>query len=506
MATAAELVDRARDLYRRGAVADALAACEHAADEARRTGDTTVLADAATVIRTTTRADIAGRVHELCVDALSRLGEGDPVLMARVRAQLVATSNPFGPPEPLDLPPESDDPEAAFLRLQAWHAARFAIDHLPERLTIADRAVELGRRTGTDEYAAWGRRWRMDAYAVLGDRIDLGAELQALRPLVARLDRPAWRSYLLLVEASQRLLEGRYDDAVGLVEEAVVADPEGEARFFQLVFTSVVAMQTGRGLPEVTQAVRAVVDGLPYLAAGWVCVMYKAGDRREEAELLWRAIAPHVRRFPDRAPEWLIAAVGNADVCSWLGDTETARVIYDQLAPYAGLQAIGLAATPYDGPVNLALGRLAATLDDTPLARMHLAAALRECEALHAAPLQAVVLAELGSLGRPGDTVALDRARSLAARLGMAPLSAAIAQLGAPHEGSPLTRREVEIVALVADGLSNAAIAARLSLSERTVENHVSHVLRKLDLSSRAGIASWHVRRSHPQDDRPRDH
>ena len=493
VATTEELVARARDLYRRGAVADALAACEQAAEEARRTGDATGLADAATVIRTTTRVDIAGRVHELCVDALSRLGEDDPVRTARVRAQLVATSNPFGPPEPLDLPPESDDPEAAFLRLQAWHAARFAIDHLPERLTIADRAVELGRRTGTDEYAAWGRRWRMDAYAVLGDRIDLVAELQALRPLVARLDRPAWRSYLRLVEASQRLLEGRFDDALGLVEEAVAVDPEGEARFFQLVFTSGVAMQTGRGLAEVTQAVRIAVDGLPYLAAGWLCVMYKAGDRREEAELLWRAIAPHVRRFPDRAPEWLIAAVGNAEVCSWLGDTETARVIYEQLAPYAGLQAIGLAASPYDGPVDLALGRLAATFGDTALARTHLAAALRECEALHATPLQAIVLAELGGLG---DAAALDRARSLAARLGMAPLSAALVQPSAPDEESPLTRRESEIVALVADGLSNAAIAARLSLSERTVENHVSHVLRKLDLTSRAGIASWHVARS----------
>jgi DNA-binding NarL/FixJ family response regulator len=50
--------------------------------------------------------------------------------------------------------------------------------------------------------------------------------------------------------------------------------------------------------------------------------------------------------------------------------------------------------------------------------------------------------------------------------------------------------------ALVAEGLSNAAIGRRLSLSQRTVENQVSHILRKLDLTSRAGIASWQVKRA----------
>ena len=51
--------------------------------------------------------------------------------------------------------------------------------------------------------------------------------------------------------------------------------------------------------------------------------------------------------------------------------------------------------------------------------------------------------------------------------------------------------REREVAALVAQGMSNRQIAKQLFLSERTIENHVSKILRKLDLTSRAQVASW---------------
>ena len=51
---------------------------------------------------------------------------------------------------------------------------------------------------------------------------------------------------------------------------------------------------------------------------------------------------------------------------------------------------------------------------------------------------------------------------------------------------SALSRREREILALMADGLANAQIADRLSISEKTVRNHVSHVFDKLGVWSRA--------------------
>jgi DNA-binding NarL/FixJ family response regulator len=57
-----------------------------------------------------------------------------------------------------------------------------------------------------------------------------------------------------------------------------------------------------------------------------------------------------------------------------------------------------------------------------------------------------------------------------------------------------LTPREREVLRLVAGGQSNREIAAGLFLSERTVENHVRHILAKLDLASRTAAAAYAIR------------
>lgn len=75
--------------------------------------------------------------------------------------------------------------------------------------------------------------------------------------------------------------------------------------------------------------------------------------------------------------------------------------------------------------------------------------------------------------------------------------NAARALAGGHNDGryqESLSDREVEIVALVARGMSNQEIADTLFISERTARTHVSHILMKLGLDSRIQAALWALR------------
>jgi non-specific serine/threonine protein kinase len=60
-----------------------------------------------------------------------------------------------------------------------------------------------------------------------------------------------------------------------------------------------------------------------------------------------------------------------------------------------------------------------------------------------------------------------------------------------PEGWNRLSRREREVAALIAEGLSNAEIAERLFISERTAESHVGSILSRMGFRSRAQVAAW---------------
>jgi predicted ATPase/DNA-binding CsgD family transcriptional regulator len=88
---------------------------------------------------------------------------------------------------------------------------------------------------------------------------------------------------------------------------------------------------------------------------------------------------------------------------------------------------------------------------------------------------------------KAGQQLSRDAAARLALREAAPPAAA-----DAGHAGAGVLRpREADVARLVADGLSNKEIGARLFISERTVESHVRSIMNKLGFNSRAQIAGW---------------
>jgi ATP/maltotriose-dependent transcriptional regulator MalT len=512
------LLDLARCQFRSGAVTDSWASCRNAADLARAAGDAVTVAEAATVIRGLANDPICDEIHMLCREALTLLGGADPVLEARLLGQLAVTASQWaGGAEPgltqraLVAAESTGDPDALFLALQARHTELVDARYALERLALGERAVQLGRDTGRDDYAFWGHVWRLDTFWELSRRVQMDTELAALTSVVGHLKEPLGRWRLTMVQASMAMMEGRYTDARTLADQALTIGRKGghgEAEFMHVVFRDHLASQVSDedDLSEVEVFVRRFAEEGPFFARAWHAHVLASLGRLDEASAVWASVLPHLDEFPRYTPEWIINLTASTDMCLLLDQKQLAPTLYADMLPFADRQATGGAHTPSRGPVALYLGKLARELENWEPADAHLASALHLATAMGARPHEAMTRVEMARLllarRRTGDIaraeVLLEEAIRTARRLGMKSLESEASSLLAARRGgrsTPLSPREEEVAALVAKGLSNRQVASSLHLSERTVETHVRSIFNKLGVESRAGIASWFTAR-----------
>jgi DNA-binding CsgD family transcriptional regulator len=206
-----------------------------------------------------------------------------------------------------------------------------------------------------------------------------------------------------------------------------------------------------------------------------------------------------------RAGLWLASLTYLADACALVGDAALAEELYTELTLYAGgIVTVGHGVACY-GAADRFLGMVAATAGERDLARAHLESALAIDRGMGAWTWLAHTQYHLGRLlaAGPADDRAdgrtlLDAAARLAGRIGMPVLLGRIrTQAGAPARAPApdgLSPRELQILSLVARGLSNRDIGAALVVSEHTAANHVRSILRKTGCANRTEAAAYAYR------------
>jgi class 3 adenylate cyclase/DNA-binding CsgD family transcriptional regulator/tetratricopeptide (TPR) repeat protein len=173
------------------------------------------------------------------------------------------------------------------------------------------------------------------------------------------------------------------------------------------------------------------------------------------------------------------------------GDLDGATETYGLLAAGERPGSCGAAfADRLHGLIGHARGEGDAAREDLERSAAALAALGLRMEAaislFHAGTVENVRRA-LGSFEAVGANRYADKARRTLRSLGVRLPSARTGR----RADQPLSRREMEVASLVAQGLTNAEIAERLVLSIRTIESHLDHVYARLNISSRAALARW---------------
>jgi DNA-binding CsgD family transcriptional regulator/tetratricopeptide (TPR) repeat protein len=377
----------------------------------------------------------------------------------------------------------------------------------PEKvLAMLTEARDLAYALGDVDLRAEAMSWRSCAFLSLFALESARREVVAVLEMAAITAQPFHHHVADHNGSAIALCEGRLSEADALAERShewsrLLTGRDASGVYGIQMFS--VRREQGR-LAELAPVVR-VLAADPSRGGAWrpglASLLVELGMEAESRRELGRVAAAGLDEF--RTSLWLASLTYLTDAATALGDEAMAGLLYPELVPYEGANAmIGHVVACY-GAADRHLGMLAATLGEWERAESHFERAMRLNRRMGARTWLAHTAYEYGRMllgrGRRGErdraAELLAEADRLAGEIGMPALLARVRALGAPRAvpGPPdgLSFREVQILGLVAKGLSNREIGSALFISEHTAANHIRSILRKTNCANRTEAASY---------------
>ena len=515
-------------LVKAGEDLPALRILEEVAGSAKALGLAEELARAARAFEAATwRPGLSGTTAaRLLGEALSGLGGGDSILKAQVlasfaRALIVSGEGERGiqvSEQAVAMARRLGDRATIAVALRADGPARGHPGRLALQIANASEAVRLAEEVGDKDGAAEAAAWRLLAMIEVGELHAVSAELTGFARRADELRQPFVRYTAVMTYAMLALACGRFEESERRAQEALALGrnmPSLEVLGVYGVQIFSLRREQGR-LGEIVELLAEFVRGTPQ-AATWrpgLAAIYAELEMRQEARAVFDAVAERGFASLPRDASWVASLSYLAEVCVFLGDAARAEELYAFLAPYDGINIVASPNVACYGAAARFLGMLATTMGHWEDAQRHFESALVLNARQDAWPWlahtryrYAEMLIARGAAGdRERASQLLDEALGASRELGMAALTAradGLARTLAPARRvlpvrypAGLSRREVEVLKLVALGKANREIGARLFLSPNTVANHVRSILTKTNAANRAEAAAFAVRNS----------